>query len=145
MRRRRFGPFEVVILLAALCLIAVGASGFDQAVRAARADGAPGRFAVTSSDCVSHLGHSSCTCLGDYAADDGSVRLTGVPLVGGGDDCTAGTVRGAVDIGVETRVVDPGGSGEWVVTALILSAGTGLALWAVIPLLRRSRVRSAAR
>ncbi|WP_306369348.1 hypothetical protein [Nocardiopsis sp. CC223A] len=144
MSRRRVGPFELVILLAALALVAVGAGGVDQAVRAARADGVPGDFAVTGAACVSHLGHQSCTCLGDYTAADGSVSLTGVSLAGGGDDCAEGAVVAAVDIGARTRVVHPDGSGEWVVTALILAAGAGLGLWAVAPWLRRPRVRTRA-
>ncbi|XKK41747.1 hypothetical protein HFP72_16590 [Nocardiopsis sp. ARC36] len=140
MRRRRFGAFDAVILIVALGLVAMGVSGTGQAVRAARADGLTGRFVVTASSCVSHFGHLSCTCLGDYTSDGGSVRLTGVGLSGGGGDCTVGAVAAAVDIGAQTRVVHPDGSGEWVVTALVLVAGTGLALWAVVPVLRRRRI-----
>ncbi|MGW9348599.1 hypothetical protein [Nocardiopsis flavescens] len=142
MRRRRVGPFEIVVLLAALALVAVGAGGVDQAVRAARADGRPGDFAVTGASCVSHLGHRSCSCVGDYTSDDGTVDLTGVSLAGGDGACAEGSVAAAVDIGARTRVVHPDGSAEWVVTALVLLAGTGLALWAVAPLLRHRGARA---
>ncbi len=132
------GAFQVVVLVLAVLLVYLGAGNVDRVVRAARADGDPGRFTAVREECVSHLGHESCTCYGDYRADDGSVEREGVYLAGG-DTCDAGTRTAAVDIGATNRVYHPDGSHEWIATALIILVGAALGVWALLPVLRRGR------
>lgn len=143
--RRRAGAFQVAVLALSVLLAYLGAGSIDRAVRAARADGDPGRFTAVVEECVSHLGHQSCTCYGDYRSDGGAVEREGVYLAGGEVTCAAGTSSAAVDIGVATRVYHPDGSHEWIATALMLLAAAGMAAWALLPLLRGRAAAPAAR
>lgn len=133
---RRRPAFPLVVLALAVFLVYLGAGNADRAIRAARADGEPGRFTAAAAQCVSHLGHQSCTCHGDYRSDDGTVEMAGVFLAGGDGTCEAGTRSAAVDIGSTTRVYHPDGSNEWAATAGLVLLGAGMATWAVIALVR---------
>ncbi len=134
--------FPLVVLALAVFVAYLGAANVDRAVRAARADGDPGRFTATAVECVSHLGHQSCTCYGDYRSDDGAVELAGVFLSGGDLACETGTRSAAVDIGSTTRVYHPDGSHEWIATAALILVGAAMGTWALTHLPRAGRARN---
>ncbi|WP_116248413.1 hypothetical protein [Nocardiopsis sp. FIRDI 009] len=134
--RRRVGAFPVVVLLLGLLLVYLGGGNVDRSVRALRADGEPGLFTAAAQDCVSHFGHVSCTCYGDYRSDDGSVEREWVYLSGGDFACEEGAVSAAVDIGANTRVYHPDGSHEWIATAALILGGLAMATWSALPWVR---------
>jgi hypothetical protein len=137
-RGPRFGAFNAVILVVAALITAMALTGVERSVRAATADGGPGRFTAERVDCTQHPGHESCTCYGEYLPDDGSAPRTDVYLYGRDrETCRIGTSVAAVDIGSRTRVYGPEGSREWLWTAGMALAGLGLGAWSVRPLLRR--------
>ncbi|MER6949287.1 hypothetical protein ABT294_35250 [Nonomuraea sp. NPDC000554] len=107
------------------------------AIRAARADGTPGVFTAERLDCVYHGPHEQCNWLGEFRADNGERRQ--VSLYGSDSDTLrVGQQTKAVDVGRSSRVYGPGGSNEWVFTALLLAAGLSLLVYAVKRLAPRS-------
>ncbi|MFE9244669.1 hypothetical protein [Nocardiopsis sp. NPDC006938] len=140
------GPaaFPLVVLVLAVLVVWLGAGNAERAVNVARGEGDPGRFTASSVECVSHLGHESCSCVGDYRSDDGSVELAGVFLAGGDGDCALGGSAAAVDIGSVTRVYHPDGSYEWITTALLILVGGAMAAWSTVTLVRARRAGRAA-
>ncbi|GAA0400564.1 hypothetical protein GCM10009530_60510 [Microbispora corallina] len=141
--RRRSPGFTAVLTLIGLFLLYLAVPSVGPAVRAARADGIPGTFTATRLDCVEHPGHEACTWSGDFRSDDGTVLRAGVALYGADRDyLRTGQRTRAVDVGRPSRVYGPGGSMEWVFTALLLLAGLGLlAFLYVRPLLRLAAAR----
>ncbi|WP_327045653.1 hypothetical protein OG320_28840 [Microbispora sp. NBC_01189] len=144
--RRGSPAFTAALTLFALFLLFLTVPGIGPAVRAARADGVPGTFTARSVDCVRHPGHESCTWNGDFRSDDGAVRRDGVELYGADRDMLReGQQTRAVDVGRPSRVYGPGGSMEWVFTALLLLAAAGILLVAYggpVRHLLRARSRS---
>ncbi|MEU8198238.1 hypothetical protein AB0C10_31115 [Microbispora amethystogenes] len=127
--RRGSPAFTAALTLFALFLLFLAVPGIGPAVRAARADGVPGTFTARSVACVEHPGHESCTWNGDFRSDDGAVRRDGVELYGADRDMLReGQETRAVDVGRPSRVYGPGGSMEWVFTALLLLAAGGILL-----------------
>ncbi|MCE7081989.1 hypothetical protein [Streptomyces sp. ST2-7A] len=126
--RRPPSRFTSAMLLVAACL-ALWASvpNIGQAVRAATADGVPGTFTALGLECVSHPGHESCLWSGRFDSADGTIRRTGVTLYGSGrEGFEVDRSVAASDIGHGGRVYPPGGSREWIGTALLLVTGYGL-------------------
>lgn len=120
-------PFSLVLLLLVAGVAYVGFAGLDQSLRAARGEGAPGVFTMSSLSCVQHPGHESCTCNGTYTADsDGEAR--GVYLhAAGRETCQEDEEIPAVDVGAENRVYGPDGSREWILSSVLL-AGSAAAV-----------------
>ncbi|WP_052422541.1 hypothetical protein [Nonomuraea candida] len=139
-RRTRSPAFTVAMTVVAVFILYLAVPNVGTAVRAARADGAPGVFTARELTCVQHPGHESCVWTGRFRADDGSIDRSGVELYGS-DRYTnrAGESTRAVDIGLAGRVYGPGGSNEWVLTALLAASGLGILLWLYGAPLRRLR------
>ncbi|MFB9204706.1 hypothetical protein ACIBIZ_31990 [Nonomuraea spiralis] len=128
--RRGVSPaFSFVLSLVAGFLLVLTVPNLGTVVRAARADGAPGVFVPRTLSCITHPGHESCVWTGDFRSDDGAIRRSDVEIYGS-DRYThqAGQPVRAVDIGSGGRVYGPGGSNEWVFSALLLVVALGL-LW----------------
>ncbi|WP_435110921.1 hypothetical protein [Nocardiopsis synnemataformans] len=118
--------FSVVLVVLAALVAYVGFAGLEQGLRAARGEGAPGVFTVTSITCVQHPGHESCTCNGTFTGVGGG-EPRGVYLhAAGRDTCEEGARISAVDAGASNRVYGPDGSREWILSSLILAACLGL-------------------
>ncbi|MEV0998783.1 hypothetical protein [Nonomuraea sp. NPDC050202] len=130
-RRARPSAFTVTLTLFAGLLVFLGAQNAGTVLRAAFADGEPGRFVPRALSCVQHPGHESCVWTGDFGSHDGTVLLRGVELYGS-DRTThrAGLPVPAVDVGAPARVYGPGGSGEWMFRALLLAAAAAI-LWSL--------------
>ncbi|WP_343954092.1 hypothetical protein [Nonomuraea longicatena] len=124
--RRRSSPlFFAIVALVAVLLLFLSVPGIGPAVRAARADGAPGVFTARTLACVYHGLHEECTWTGEFRADAGGRRQ--VSLYGSDrNSMRAGQEIRAVDVGRPSRVYGPGGSNEWIFTALLLAAGLAL-------------------
>ncbi|MFI6509001.1 hypothetical protein ACIBCT_15455 [Streptosporangium sp. NPDC050855] len=119
--------FGVLTALVGVFLLYLTVPGVGPAVRAARADGVPGHFTAREVTCVRHPGHESCTWTGEFRSGDGTIHRRGVALYGSDrESLRPGQVTAAVDVGRPYRVYGPGGSREWVFTALLLAAGLGL-------------------
>jgi len=130
----RPGPFDVVVLLLAVFLVYLGSTSVERVARAATADGEPGTFTASRVECVSHLGHESCTCYGTHRPDDGGAERGDVYLHGADRAaCVVGAGTASFDVGSATRVYGPEGSREWLFTAAMVLAGTGLGVWATRP------------
>ncbi|MEV6983472.1 hypothetical protein AB0M95_19760 [Sphaerisporangium sp. NPDC051017] len=139
---RRSPAFTAVLTLIAAFLLYLAVPNIGTAVRAARADGAPGVFIARELTCVLHPGHESCVWVGEFRSDDGSIGRSGVEMYGSDrQSYRAGERTRAVDIGLAGRVYGPGGSNEWVLTALILASGLGILLWQYGGALRRATGR----
>lgn len=131
MARRTSSPaFTTVLTLIAAFLLYLAVPNIGTAVRAARADGTPGVFTARELTCVQHPGHESCVWIGEFRSDDGSTGRSGIEMYGSDrySNVAGGRTR-AVDIGLTGRVYGPGGSNEWVFTALLLASGLGILLW----------------
>ncbi|MBG0823472.1 hypothetical protein HS048_22330 [Planomonospora sp. ID91781] len=125
--RGRPSAFGVLAALAGVFLLCLAVPGVGPSLRAARADGVPGLFTARELTCVRHPGHESCTWTGEFRSGDGAVRRQGVALYGSDrESLRPGQETAAVDVGRPHRVYGPGGSREWVFTALLLAAGLGL-------------------
>ncbi|MFI9596772.1 hypothetical protein [Nonomuraea sp. NPDC052265] len=128
--RRGVSPaFSFVLSLVAGFLLFLTVPNLGTVVRAARGDGVPGVFVPRTLACITHPGHESCVWTGDFRSDDGATGRTGVEMYAS-DRYThrAGQPVRAVDIGSGGRVYGPGGSNEWVFSALLLVVALGL-LW----------------
>lgn len=141
MRRIRWAArpsaFSLVLSVAALLLGYVGWAGWEQGVRAARGEGTTGTFVASSLSCVRHPGHESCVCQGTFHPDlpdspgsqegaedergERAVRLHAADRA----DCVEGVEIAAVDAGAADRVYGPGGSREWVFSAVLMLVGGG--------------------
>ncbi|HEX4817138.1 MAG TPA: hypothetical protein VFV66_30725 [Nonomuraea sp.] len=136
----------MALTLVAVLLLVVTVPNLGTVFRAARADGVPGTFTAVRLSCVQHPGHVSCVWSGGFRSDDGTVRRTGVELYGSDRDThRAGTRTRAVDIGHDTRVYGPGGSAEWLFSALLVGLALTILLTLYAPLLRRPSPRPARR
>ncbi|WP_169982586.1 MULTISPECIES: hypothetical protein [unclassified Microbispora] len=124
----RRSPFFIAVLtFLAAFLLFLAVPSIGPVVRAARADGVPGSFTARQVECVRHPGHESCTWTGDFRSSDGAVLRTGVALYGADREMLReGQRTPAVDVGRQNRVYGPGGSMEWVFTALLLLAALGI-------------------
>ncbi|MGN9837145.1 hypothetical protein ACTMTI_03365 [Nonomuraea sp. H19] len=138
-RRTRSPAFTTVLTLIAAFLLYLAVPNLGTAVRAARADGAHGVFTARELTCVRHPGHESCVWIGEFRSDDGSIARPGVEMYGSDRYSNrAGERTRAVDIGLAGRVYGPGGSNEWVFTALLLASGLAILLWQYGGPLRRA-------
>ncbi|GIH61737.1 hypothetical protein [Microbispora siamensis] len=134
---RRSPAFTAALTFVAVFLLFLAVPNIGPVVRAARADGVPGTFTARSVTCIRHPGHESCTWTGDFRSADGAIRRTGVALYGADRDMLReGQQTPAVDVGRQSRVYGPGGSMEWVFTALLLLAALGILLVAYGPPVR---------
>lgn len=126
--RPRSPAITVVLILAALYLLYLAVPNLGTAIRAAKADGAPGVFTAQKLQCIQHPGHESCSWTGEFRSDDGRTRRTEVSLYGAGrNSLRAGEQTRAFDIGRSYRVYGEAGSREWVfVTLMILVSGAML-------------------
>ncbi|GGK90752.1 hypothetical protein Sme01_52990 [Sphaerisporangium melleum] len=137
-RQGRSPVFSLALTLVGAFLLYLAVPNIGPVVRAARADGVPGVFTAESVSCISHPGHESCSWSGDFLSTDGTIRRTGITLYGADRDMLRpGQRTPAVDIGRESRVYGPGGSNEWVFTALLLLAGLAVMLFPYVRPLRR--------
>lgn len=119
--------FSLVLLLLAAAVAYMGFAGFDQSLRAARGEGAPGTFTATDITCVQHPGHESCTCNGSFSPD-GDESPRGVYLhAADRDTCQEGEAIAAVDAGADNRVYGPDGSREWILSLLLVMGPLGFA------------------
>ncbi|GIH94892.1 hypothetical protein Psi01_55220 [Planobispora siamensis] len=135
---RRSPAFGAALTLLAAFLLLLAVPNVGTAVRAARADGIGGWFTPERLDCVQHPGHESCVWTGDFLSGDGTVRRTGIEMYGSDRySHRAGERARAVDIDHPSRVYGPGGSNEWVFTALMLLAGVGIPVFVYGRPLRR--------
>ncbi|MEU4579625.1 hypothetical protein ACBI99_07620 [Nonomuraea sp. ATR24] len=145
-RRERSRMFTVVLTLVAVFLLYLAVPNAGTAVRAARADGVAGTFTPRELICIVHPGHESCVWTGEFRSGDGSSDRAGVELYGSDRYSNrAGSPVRAVDIGLPGRVYGPGGSNEWVFTALMIVSGLGILLWLYGGPLRRAFRREPAR
>lgn len=124
---RQGSAFSLVLTFVAGLLLVVTVPNLGTVLRAARAEGASGVFVPRELSCVSHPGHESCVWTGDFRSDDGRDVRTGVEMYGS-DRGThrAGQPASAVDIGSAGRVYGPGGSNEWLFSALLIALALGL-------------------
>ncbi|MBG0829079.1 hypothetical protein HS041_15005 [Planomonospora sp. ID67723] len=122
--RRRGGRspvFGTVLTLLAAFLLHLTVPNIGMTVRAARADGIAGGFTPQRMECVQHPGHESCTWTGEFRSGDGTVHRQQIEMYGADRySLRPGERVAAVDIGHPSRVYGPGGSNEWVFTALVL-------------------------
>lgn len=126
-RSRRPSAFSVALTALAVLLLYLAVPNIGTVIRAARADGAPGVNTPVRLSCVQHPGHESCFWSGEFRSDDGTIVRQDVEMYGS-DRYTnrEGEQVPAVDIGLAHRVYGPGGSNEWVFTALLLLAGLAI-------------------
>lgn len=130
----------VVLTVTAGYLLVMSVPNVVPSIRAARADGAPGVFTARQLDCVNHAGHESCSWIGEFRSDDRRIHRPRVSLHGSDRNALRpGTRVAAFDVGRARKVYGPGGSREWLPTALLLLAAVGiLAYLAVRSLPRRA-------
>ncbi|XVQ84283.1 hypothetical protein ACQP2K_36540 [Microbispora siamensis] len=130
-RGGRSPAFSVVLTMVAAFLVYLAVPTMGTAIRAARADGTPGVFTPRHLSCVQHPGHESCVWSGEFRSADGTIRRPDVEMYGS-DRSThrQGTPAAAVDVGAASRVYGPGGSNEWVFSALLLLVALAI-VWAV--------------
>ena len=112
--------FSVVLVVLSVLVAYVGVSGLGQGLRAARGEGAPGVFTMTSITCVQHPGHESCTCNGTFTGDAGEEPRNVHLHAAGRDTCVKDELIPAVDAGASNRVYGPDGSREWILSVFIL-------------------------
>ncbi|MDN3292806.1 hypothetical protein QWM81_01850 [Streptomyces ficellus] len=118
---------SLVLLMAACVLLWVSLLNVGNAVRAATGDGVPGTFTARQLSCVRHPGHETCEWVGSFRSAEGTHLRDPIRLYGRGrDSLAAGQEIAAVDVGNPGRVYGPGGSREWILTALLLVGGYGL-------------------
>ncbi|MFC4586740.1 hypothetical protein [Sphaerisporangium corydalis] len=130
--------FTAALTLIGAFLLYLVIPNIGPAVRAARADGAPGVFTARSVSCVEHPGHESCSWMGDFRSDAGGADRP-VALYGSDrDSLRPGMETRAFDVGRPNLVYGPGGSREWVFTALLLLAGLAILVFPYAGLLMRS-------
>ncbi|MGV9305870.1 hypothetical protein ACWDLG_21040 [Nonomuraea sp. NPDC003727] len=141
---KRSPAFAVAMTLVAAFLLYLATPNIGHVIRAARADGLPGTFTAQRLYCVQHPGHESCSWIGTFRSDDGTVRRAEVAMYDSDREShRAGTETRAIDVGRPNRVYGPGGSGEWMFTALLLLGGLAiLAHLYVRPLVRRLSPRA---
>lgn len=120
--RRPSPQFSVVLVILAVLVAYVGVSGLGQGLRAARGEGAPGVFTMTSITCVQHPGHESCTCNGTFTGDAGEEPRSVYLHAAGRDTCVEDASIPAGDVGASNRVYGPDGSREWILSVFILVA-----------------------
>lgn len=124
--RVRPSAFSLVVLVLAWLSGYVGLAGWDQGVRAARGEGAPGVFVAESLSCVRHPGHESCVCQGTFTPqgsdEERSVRLHAAER----SDCASGAEVASVDSGAADRVYGPWGSREWMFSAALVFIAVGV-------------------
>ncbi|MCW2877903.1 MAG: hypothetical protein JWQ95_2003 [Sphaerisporangium sp.] len=137
-RRGRSPAFTAVLTLLGAFLLYLVIPNIGPAWRAARADGDPGVFTARSVSCVEHPGHESCSWMGEFRSTDGRIDRTRVALYGSDrDSLRPGMETKAVDVGRPNLVYGPGGSREWVFTALLFIAGLGILVFSYAgPVLR---------
>ncbi|WP_329087277.1 MULTISPECIES: hypothetical protein [unclassified Streptosporangium] len=126
-RGGRSPAFTVVLTLFAGLLVYLAVPNMGTVIRAARADGTPGVFVPRELFCVQHPGHESCVWTGEFRSGDGMTRRAEVEMYGS-DRAShrEGEPAPAVDVGSASRVYGPGGSNEWVFTALLLVAALAI-------------------
>ncbi|WP_247665984.1 hypothetical protein [Nocardiopsis sp. B62] len=138
-------PFSLVLLLLVAGVAYVGFAGLDQSLRAARGEGAPGVFTVSSLSCVQHPGHESCTCNGTYTPDSGG-EARGVQLhAAGRGTCREGEEIRVVDVGAGNRVHGPDGSREWILSSVILAGSAAVVCGVAVTWIRHLRGAGAER
>ncbi|MFC4533243.1 hypothetical protein [Sphaerisporangium dianthi] len=137
-RQGRSPVFAAALTLVGAFLLYLAVPHIGPVVRAARADGVPGVFTAETLACVQHPGHESCSWSGEFRSDDGALRQAEVTLYGADrETMRAGERTRAFDTGRAGRVYGPGGSREWVFTALLLLAGLAIVLFPYAGPLRR--------
>jgi hypothetical protein len=140
-RRGRSPLFTAALTLLGAFLLYLAIPNIGPAVRAARADGDRGVFTARTVDCIQHPGHESCSWTGEFRSDDGTIHRARVALYGSDrDSLRPGMETEAVDVGRPYQVYGPGGSREWVFTALLFLAGAAVLAFSYAgPLLRLVR------
>jgi hypothetical protein len=137
-RRGNSPVFTAVLTLLGAFLLYLAVPNVGPAVRAARADGQHGVFTARTVNCIQHPGHESCSWTGEFRSHDGTIHRDGVALYGSDRDALRpGTTTEAVDVGRPNQVYGPGGSREWVFTALLLLAGAAILAFPYAGWLRR--------
>ncbi|MET8144107.1 hypothetical protein ABZU32_27695 [Sphaerisporangium sp. NPDC005288] len=137
-KQGRSPVFTVALTLVGAFLLYLAVPNIGPVVRAARADGVPGVFTAETLSCIQHPGHESCSWTGEFRSDDGAVQRSEVVLYGADrESLRPGERARAVDTGRAGRVYGPGGSREWVFTALLLLAGLAIVLFPYARPLRR--------
>ncbi|MFI6797488.1 hypothetical protein ACWDOR_14440 [Streptosporangium canum] len=138
---KRPSAFDLVIAVGGLALVLLAAQNLGSALAALRGEGTWGTFTAHRVECVQHPGHEQCTWLGEFRAG-GQVRPE-VAFYGADREAfVPGQTARAFDTGRRGHVYGPGGSNEWIMVALLLVAGLGLAARPVIRL-RRGTARTA--
>jgi hypothetical protein len=98
-------------------------------------------FTAQRLECVEHPGHEACTWYGRFRTMDGVVRNTDIALYGADRDMLReGQQTQAFDVGRANRVYGPGGSNEWVMTALLLLAGAAALVSGLVRVVRVVRI-----
>ncbi|WP_143020114.1 hypothetical protein [Sinosporangium album] len=116
--------FGMVVAGIGVLLVVLGFQGLGPALAAARADGAWGTFTAREVTCIQHPGHEQCSWQGEFRPDTGSAVRADITLYGSDRDTFApGAVTRAFDTGRRGHVYGPGGSNEWIMSALLLLAG----------------------
>lgn|GEM_PF-3888207 len=127
------------MLTAGLLLMLMAVQNAGPARAAAFAEGVRGVFTAERVECVRHPGHESCSWLGDFRSDDGTVRRDAIALYGSDREMfEPGAVTPAFDTGRRGHVYGPGGSNEWVAVAGLFLLGLTMAAW---PVVRAARAR----
>ncbi|GAA2392434.1 hypothetical protein GCM10010404_57110 [Nonomuraea africana] len=135
---KRSPAFTVAMTLVAVFLLYLATPNVGLVIRAARADGFPGTFTAERLYCVQHPGHESCSWIGTFRSDDGTVRRAEVAMHDSGrESYRAGTETRAIDVGRPNRVYGPEGSQEWMFTALLLLGGVAILAYLYVPPLMR--------
>ncbi|WP_406312999.1 hypothetical protein OHA77_31470 [Streptosporangium sp. NBC_01639] len=125
---KRLGAFDLVIIVGGLALVLLAVQNLGPALAALRGEGTWGTFTARQVECVQHPGHEQCSWLGEFRSGRQSrpeVALYGTDR----GTLVPGQVVRAFDTGRRGHVYGPGGSNEWVMIALLLVAGLGLAAW----------------
>ncbi|MEV7966113.1 hypothetical protein AB0O34_09025 [Sphaerisporangium sp. NPDC088356] len=143
-RRGRSPFFTVVLTLVGAFLLYLVVPNVGPTLRAARGDGDPGVFTARSVSCIQHPGHESCSWLGEFRSDDGRIDRAEVALYGSDrDSLSPGMDTKAIDVGRPNLVYGPGGSNEWIFTALVFLAGLLVLVFAYAGPVRRLLTASA--
>ncbi|WP_433242286.1 hypothetical protein ACQPYK_37795 [Streptosporangium sp. CA-135522] len=132
---KRLTAFDLVIILGGLLLVLLAAQNLGSALAALRGQGTWGTFTAGRVECVQHPGHEQCTWLGEFRSG-GQVRPEIAFYGADRETFVPGQTVAAFDTGRRGHVYGPGGSNEWIMVALLLVAGLGLAAW---PMTRRRR------
>jgi hypothetical protein len=143
--RARLPFFNLLLAALGLVLIYLAAANLGPVIRAALpGDGVHGTFTARHLVCIQHPGHQACDWYGDFRAGDGRFQ-SNVFLYGSDRSLlTAGQQTLARDVGRPSRVYGPHGSHEWILTAILLLAGTAVLLkTALLPIYRRATVTRA--